>query len=305
MRVVFMGTPDFAVEILKGLISEHEVVAVISQPDRAKDRKGRLLATPVKQFAVDNGVPVFQYEKVKEHVSELKALNADIFVTAAYGQILSQEIIDIPRFGIVNVHASLLPRYRGSSPMQAAILSGDEITGVTIMQTAIGMDTGDILLSKPVEIGDMNMGELSEALSKTGSSLLLEALPLIESGKIERKKQDDSLAVNCRKISKDAAEIRFDNTAGKIYNLIRAFNPSPVAFTFYQGERLKVYAAEVVDGHDTAGKILAADRKNGLVVACKEGALRLRQVQAPGKRIMSDVELINGKKFTVGDYFGK
>ena len=305
MRIVFMGTPTFAVSVLSKLVDTHEVVAVVSQPDRAKDRKGNAIFTPVKEFALSKNIPVFQYEKIKLHASELKAFGADIFVTAAYGQILSQELIDIPRFGIVNVHASLLPKYRGSSPIQAAIMNGDEETGVTIMQTEIGMDSGDILSARKVKINGMNAGELSEVLANVGGELLLETLRLIESGNIKPQKQDDSLAVSCRKISKEAALLNWESSSKDLYNLIRAFNPNPVAYTLYKAERLKIYEAEQTDLAGEAGKILCADRKNGLVLACGEGALRIKKLQAPGKKIMSESEYLNGNKLAVGDYFGK
>ncbi|MCH5163901.1 MAG: methionyl-tRNA formyltransferase [Clostridiales bacterium] len=305
MRIVFMGTPTFAAKVLAKLVDAHEVVAVVSQPDRAKDRKGNAIFTPVKEFALSKNIPVFQYEKIKLHVDELKAFCADIFVTAAYGQILSQEIIDIPRFGIVNVHASLLPKYRGSSPIQAAILNGDEETGVTIMQTEIGMDTGDILSARKVKIGGMNTGELSDALADVGGELLLETLSAIESGALKPQKQDNSLAVSCKKISKDAALLNWESSSQELYNTIRALNPNPVAYTLYKAERIKIYEAECVDCKGEAGKILCADRKNGLVIACGEGALRIKKLQAPGKKIMSESEYLNGNKLAVGDYFGK
>ena len=182
MKILFLGTPEFSAEILKRIPPKHTITAVVSQPDRAKDRKGNLLPTPLKKYAVENGIKVYQFERIKKSVDELKAIDADIFITAAYGQILSQEIIDLPRYGIVNVHTSLLPHYRGSSPIQSAILNGDKVTGVTIMQTDVGMDTGDIILSQSVTIGDKTAGELTEELIEVGASLLAEALDEIEAG---------------------------------------------------------------------------------------------------------------------------
>lgn len=304
MRVVFMGTPDFAVEVLKKLVEVHEVVAVVSQPDRAKDRKGRFIFTPVKSFALSKNIPVYQFEKIRNNALELRAFNADIFVTAAYGQILSQEILDIPKYGIINVHASLLPRYRGSSPIQSAILNGDRMTGVTIMQTEAAMDTGDIIMSRSIEIGEMNAGELSKALSELGGDLLLEALDSIESGTNLPKKQDDTLAVACKKFNKDAAELKWECNYYDLYNVIRAFNPNPIAYTWYNGLRLKIYEAEPVESAGIPGQVLCAG-KNGLVVACGTGALKINRLQAPGKHVMTDIEFLNGNKITIGEYFGK
>lgn len=304
MRVVFMGTPDFAATVLKGLVSTHEVVAVISQPDRAKNRKGEFIFTPAKECAIANGIPVFQYEKIRNHVDELKAFDADIFVTAAYGQILSQEIIDIPRFGIVNVHASLLPKYRGSSPIQSAILNGDKVTGVTIMQTELGMDSGDILSYQQVEIGNMNTLELTVRLSEVGSELLIKTLELIESGKVLPKKQDESLVVGCKKLSKEAAEIDWKKSASEVCAVIRAFNPNPIAYTGLNGERVKIYEAVECEGVGQPGAIIKAD-KGGLLVACGVNAIKINQIQAPGKRVMTAAEFLNGNKLSVGEYFGK
>lgn len=198
MKILFLGTPEFSAEILKRIPPKHTITAVVSQPDRAKDRKGNLLPTPLKKYAVENGIKVYQFERIKKNVDELKAIDADIFITAAYGQILSQEIIDLPRYGIVNVHTSLLPRYRGSSPIQSAILNGDKVTGVTIMQTDVGMDTGDIILSQSVTIGDKTAGELTEELIEVGASLLAEALDEIEAGTAVKVKQDESGATKCK-----------------------------------------------------------------------------------------------------------
>ncbi len=305
MRIVFMGTPRFAVSVLEIISGDHQVVAAVSQPDRAKDRKGNLLNTPLKEYASSKGIPVYQFEKIGAEVDTLKALNADVFITAAYGQILPQDILNIPRYGILNVHASLLPKYRGSSPIQTAILNGEKITGVTIMQTALGMDTGDILAAEQVDINGMNAGELSEVLAEMGGKLLLDVLKKIENNTIIPIKQDDSLATKCRKISKESAEIDWNKTSSEIYDMIRAFNPSPVAYTLYNGQRIKIYSAECVDYSSDPGKVLISDKNDGLVVACGEGALRIKSLQAPGKRVMTSTEFLNGNKITVGESFGK
>lgn len=305
MRIVFMGTPKFAVPILEKLVSVHEVVAVVSQPDRARDRKGNLIPTPTKLFAEGRGIKTFQFEKVSRHAEELKSLGADLFVTAAYGQLLSQEILDIPSLGILNVHASLLPRLRGSSPVQSALLLGDEVTGVTIMRTSLGMDEGDIVLQKKVEIGNMNAGELGEELSKVGAKTLLEAIDGLISGKITPVKQDNANATYCKKISKEQAQIDFGQPATKVYNTVRAFSENPIAYTFLRGERVKVHAASVADFSGEIRKIIFADKAHGLIVACGEGSVRLNKIQFPGKNAMSDIEVINGRKAEVGEKFGE
>lgn len=304
MRIVFMGTPDFAVTVLEKLINKHEVVAVVSQPDRAKNRKGELIPTPTKKFALSHGVKTYQFERIKNHVEELRGFNADVYITAAYGQILSQEIIDLPRFGIINVHASLLPKYRGSSPIQTAILNGDAETGVTIMQTSAGMDSGDILGARSVAIDNMTTGELSECLAQVGSDLLLDVLNEIQCGKAQRTKQDESRVSLCKKINKEDACIDWNNDANVICRLVRAFNPNPIAYTYYDEQRIKMYAVEYAEGVGYPGEIISACR-NELIIACGSGAIKVLYLQAPGKKVMSTSEFLNGNKLTIGEYFGK
>lgn len=304
MRIVFMGTPDFAVKVLSAVCGYHEIAAVVSQPDRARDRKGRLLPTPVKAFAEERGIPVFQYERILSGADELRALNADIFITAAYGQILPKCIIDIPRYGIVNVHASLLPILRGSSPIQSAILGGEAETGVSIMQTDVGMDDGDILLSEKVLIGEMTAGELSDCLAAMGGKLLLKALEEIENGSVVRTPQG-AIATYCKKIRSGDEIIDFSNSAREICNKIRAFNPAPVAYTTLGGERIKLHFACVAEGEGQVGEVIECDRSHGLVVACGKGAIRLCQLQPASKKVMTDLQFINGNKVKIGDYFGK
>ena len=275
----------------------------MSQPDRAKDRKGNLLPTPLKKYAVENGIKVYQFERIKKSVDELKAIDADIFITAAYGQILSQEIIDLPRYGIVNVHTSLLPRYRGSSPIQSAILNGDKVTGVTIMQTDVGMDTGDIILSQSVTIGDKTAGELTEELIEVGASLLAEALDEIEAGTAVKVKQDESGATKCKMIKDEDALINWLDSAENIYNKIRAFNPSPIAYSTLNGERIKIYRATLSDENGEAGQVLKADKK-GIVVGCGKGAINITSLQPSGKKVMDVAAFLNGKRLNKGEHFG-
>ena len=298
-----MGTPEFSAEILKRIPSKHTITAVVSQPDRAKDRKGNLLPTPLKKYAVENGIKVYQFERIKKSVDELKTIDADIFITAAYGQILSQEIIDLPRYGIINVHTSLLPLYRGSSPIQSAILNGDKVTGVTIMQTDVGMDTGDIILSKSVTIGDKTAGELTEELIEVGAFLLAEALDEIEAGTAVKVKQDESGATKCKMIKDEDALINWLDSAENIYNKIRAFNPSPIAYSTLNGERIKIYRATLSDENGEAGQVLKADKK-GIVVGCGEGAVNITSLQPSGKKVMDVAAFLNGKRLNRGEHFG-
>lgn len=302
MKILFLGTPEFSAEILKRIPLKHTITAVVSQPDRAKDRKGNLLPTPLKKYAVENGIKVYQFERIKKNVDELKAIDADIFITAAYGQILSQEIIDLPRYGIVNVHTSLLPRYRGSSPIQSAILNGDKVTGVTIMQTDVGMDTGDIILSQSVTIGDKTAGELTEELIEVGASLLAEALDEIEAGTAVKVKQDESGATKCKMIKDEDALINWLDSAENIYNKIRAFNPSPIAYSTLNGERIKIYRATLSDENGEAGQVLKADKK-GIVVGCGKGAINITSLQPSGKKVMDVAAFLNGKRLNRGEHF--
>lgn len=303
MKILFLGTPEFSAEILKRTPPKHTITAVVSQPDRAKDRKGNLLPTPLKKYAVENGIKVYQFERIKKSVDELKTIDADIFITAAYGQILSQEIIDLPRYGIVNVHTSLLPRYRGSSPIQSAILNGDKVTGVTIMQTDVGMDTGDIILSQSVTIGDKTAGELTEELIEVGASLLAEALDEIEAGTAVKVKQDESGATKCKMIKDEDALINWLDSAENIYNRIRAFNPSPIAYSTLNGERIKIYRATLSDENGEAGQVLKADKK-GIVVGCGKGAINITSLQPSGKKVMDVAAFLNGKRLNRGEHFG-
>lgn len=302
MKILFLGTPEFSAEILKRIPPKHTITAVVSQPDRAKDRKGNLLPTPLKKYAVENGIKVYQFERIKKSVDELKAIDADIFITAAYGQILSQEIIDLPRYGIVNVHTSLLPRYRGSSPIQSAILNGDKVTGVTIMQTDVGMDTGDIILSQSVTIGDKTAGELTKELIEVGASLLAEALDEIEAGTAVKVKQDESGATKCKMIKDEDALINWLDSAENIYNKIRAFNPSPIAYSTLNGERIKIYRATLSDENGEAGQVLKADKK-GIVVGCGKGAINITSLQPSGKKVMDVAAFLNGKRLNRGEHF--
>jgi methionyl-tRNA formyltransferase len=306
LSIVYLGTPEFAVPPLLKLINckNVEIAAVISQPDRKKDRKGRLQGTPVKETALKHGLKVLQFEKIKNNCGELKNLNADLFITCAYGQILSQEVLNVPKHGVFNIHASLLPRYRGAAPAQWAIINGETKTGVTIMRTDIGIDTGDIILQKEAEITCCDTaGTLLQRLSLLGADAIAEALELLESGKITYTPQDGKAASYYPLIKKSDAEIDFSQSSVAVRNKIRAFNPAPVCFTALNGEILKVYSAEIIEEDSLNadfGTVVSSDAKKGLYVTCGRGIIRLSEIQLAGGKVMADTELLKGKKIPVG-----
>lgn len=303
MRVLFLGTPDFAVPTLDAIAaSRHELVAAISQPDRAKNRKGELLPTPVRCAAGRLGIPCFSFERIRDRVDELKALKPDCMVTAAYGQILTQEVLDVPPCGVINVHASLLPKYRGSSPVQWAVINGEKQTGVTIMRTERGLDCGEILRFRAVGIGERETaGELSDRLKGIGAALAVEELDAIEAGKSRGIKQDETQATYCGKLSKADGNLDFSLPAERLFNLVRGLNPWPTAFTVWNGTPLKIYACTVTDGHGAPGEVLPGA---GLTVACGRGALTIDSLQLPGKRIMRADEFLAGHTVPAGTVLG-
>ena len=280
MRVVYLGTPEFAVLPLKAVYAKKgvEIIAVVCNKDKPTGRKQILTAPPVKVTAESLNIPVFQYDKIRtEGVSELKKLNPDLMITCAFGQILSQEILDIPKNGVLNVHASLLPAYRGASPIHYALLNGEKRTGVTIMKTDVGIDTGDIMLQKSIEIGEKETcGELFGRLSALGADCISEALDFIMQNKAVFVKQDDEKATYTKIIKKEHAEIVWTDGAEKIVNTVRAFNPAPVAFTYLNGEPFKIYSAEKRDISGAAGRVLVSDKE--LIVGAGENAVSLLRV---------------------------
>ncbi len=306
MKIVFMGTPDFARAALEKIIEAgHEVVLVVTQPDKPKGRSGELQVSDVKACAVEHGIEVFQPVKIKErdNVDFLKKYDADIYVVAAFGQILSQEILDIPRFGCVNIHASLLPKYRGAAPIQQAIIDGEKETGVTIMQMAAGMDTGDILLQRIIPIDDNETGGgLFDKLAVLGGELIVDALPLIESGKLTPVVQDEEKATKCGKLSKNMGLIDFTKDAVTIRNLVRGLNPWPSAFTHLEGKMLKIWDVDVIPDEDTSsGKELVAGEifnvcKDSFDIKAGSGAVRVKEVQLEGKKRMSVKDFLLGYK---------
>ena len=305
MRIVYLGTPDFAVLPLKKLVEsgEHEIVGVVTNKDKPVGRKQILTAPPVKQYALENGLPVYQYSKIRvEGVEDMKALKPDLMITCAFGQILSQEILDIAKHGVINIHASLLPKYRGASPIHYAILNGEKKTGITIMKTDIGIDTGDMILQEELEILDgETCGSLFGRLSVLGAECLMKVLPLVENGTAKYIKQDDERATFSKIVRKEHALIDWNDSAENIYNKIRAYNPAPIAFCYLDGNPFKVYEAKVVDGSGAAGQVLKAE--NELIIACGSSALSLLTVQKAGGKPMNIKDFLRGNKFILGSEF--
>jgi methionyl-tRNA formyltransferase len=304
LRIIYLGTPDFAVNPLKKLLENgYNVVAVVCNHDKPVGRKQVLTPPPVKTLALENNIPCYQYDKIRvEGVEDLKALKPDLMVTCAFGQILSQEILDIPRLGVINIHASLLPKYRGASPIHYAILNGESKTGITIMKTDIGIDTGDIIMQEEIDIPEkQTMGELFESLSVLGADLIVKALPSIIDGTCTFTKQDEKKATLTKIIKKDMAKIDWNNSAKDIVNQIRAFNPSPVAFTTFENNPFKIYEAEVSSLKGQVGKILKADKE--LVIGCKDSSVSLKVVQKAGGKPMNIADFLRGAKLNEnGDF---
>lgn len=305
MKIIFLGTPDFSAGVLQALInSKHEVVGVVTQPDKPSGRGHKLVPTPVKVLAQSHNIPVFQFNRISKECEPLKALNADIMITAAYGQILRQNVLDLTPKGVINVHASLLPKYRGSSPIQWCVINGEKTTGVTIMKTDIGVDTGDMILAQSIDIlPEETAGELFDRLSILGQETLLKALDLIEQGKETYTKQDHENASHYPMLDKDSGYIDFNKTADEIVNLCRGLNPWPVAFAKIDDEnRLKVYKATKVSHTGECGKVIFADDKNGLVVGCKDGAVSLDIIQTAGTKAMNAKDYLRGRKLPVSNF---
>lgn len=310
-RIVFMGTPAFAVPSLRALAEDgrYELVGVFTQPDRPAGRGNRLTACPVKQCALERGLPVYQFERIRrpEGVEQLKSLAPDVVVTAAFGQILTQELLDISVHGTVNVHASLLPRYRGAAPINWCIMLGETEAGVTIMRTDAGIDTGDMLRSASTPIGELETaGALTERLSELGARLLAETLPDYLAGRITPVPQDPEQASYQPMLEKTMGEIDWTQSARAIACRVRGLNPWPCAYTDFEGGRLKLYLARAVDAASDApaGAVIASGPKEGLVVRCGEGALEILEMQAPGGKRMTAKAYLAGKRIEVGTILG-
>lgn len=305
MRVVFMGTPDFSVPTLQALIDAgFEVAGVFTQPDRPKGRGGKVQMSPVKELALQHDLPVFQPVKMRlDGLEPLRALQPDVCVTAAFGQILSQEVLDVPALGTVNVHASLLPRHRGAAPIQWAILSGDEVTGVTTMFTDRGIDTGDMLLKAETPIApDDTAGTLTQRLSRIGADLLIETLRRLEKGDCPREKQDEAQSSYDPKIEKEMGRLDFAEGTEKCLLRVRAMSPWPCAFTELKEGVLKVWRARAVEGVEDApaGTVLRAGKRDGLVIATSDGAMELCEIQAPNAKRMDARAFLLGHPIAEG-----
>ncbi len=299
MKIVFMGTPQFAVPSLQALLDGgYDIAAVVTQPDRKSGRGHKLMPPPVKELAEKHGIPVLQFQRIKtpEGVAALKALAPDLIITAAFGQILSKEILDIPPMGCVNVHASLLPQYRGAAPIQWAIINGESRTGVTIMYMDVGLDTGDIISMTEVPIDDnMTGGELYTQLADVGAKLLTETLKDIAAGTAERTPQDEAKSSYFPPLSKELGQIDWSKPAVEIRNLVRALDPVMGAYATVGGEVIKIWRASVEAGTAEPGHIVQSDNKCGLVIGTGDGLLRVEEMQAPCCRRMKPKEYFCGK----------
>ena len=296
MRIVFMGTPEFAQASLQKLIETgHNIVGVFTQPDKPKGRGYKLVAPPVKELALEHNIPVYQPEKMKDGtaLSILKELNPDLIAVVAYGRILPKDILELPKHGCINVHGSLLPKYRGAGPIQWSVIDGEPVTGVTTMYMGEGLDTGDMILKKETPIGENETyGELHDRLKEIGAEALVETIALIEQGKAPREKQDDSLSSYAPMLDKKIAKLDFNKPAQQLHNLIRGLSPWPVAHTTVGGKLLKVHRAVLSSGKGEPGAVI--DNKK-FIVACKEGALELLEVQMEGGKRMKGEDFLGDK----------
>lgn len=307
MRIVFMGTPDFAVPSLQALIDAgHDVCAVYTQPDKPQGRKQILTAPPVKTLALEHDIPVFQPNTLKneDEQARLRELAPEVIIVVAYGKLLPKAVLDIPPHGCINVHGSLLPRWRGAAPIQWAVIAGDEMAGVTTMQMAEGLDTGDMLLTYETKVGEKETaGELFDRLAQSGAELLIQTLVKLD--EITPRPQDDAQSCYAHMLDKQMAVIDWSKSAHEIDCLIRGLNPWPIALTTLSGERLKVFAAEKAAGNGEPGTVLEADPKKGLTVACGEGALRLTEIQLVGGKRMKATDFLRGHSLEVGVKLGE
>lgn len=299
MNIVFMGTPEFAVPSLEKLIENYNVTAVFTQPDRPKGRGKKIGTSPVKDSALKNNIPVYQPEKIRNHVESIetiKELNPDFIIVVAFGQILPKEILDIPKYGCINLHASLLPKYRGAAPINWTVINGEKISGNTTMLMDVGLDTGDMLLKSEYPIkNDMTAGELHDILMEDGANLLLETIEKVKDKRIIPQKQDHSKNTYAPMLTKELGKINWNKSNIEINNLIRGLNPWPVAYCDYLNNSMKIYEAEVIDSNKKydPGFIISVT-KQGIEVATGEGSLLIKKIQFPGGKPLSVEEFIRG-----------
>lgn len=305
IKVIFMGTPEFAVPVLEYLIKNTNVVLVVTQPDKEVGRDKKMVYSPIKKVAIENGIDVFQPIKIRNDFEIISEINPDIIITCAYGQIIPQAILDIPRFGCINIHGSLLPKYRGASPMQAAILNGDEETGVTLMYMDAKMDTGDMIAKSSIKIEDTDtIGTVHDKLSFLGRDLLATEFENIISGNITIERQNDEEATYTSMITREDELIDFNNNGKDIINKIRAFNPWPLAYFLLNGKEIKVLHATHKPGNiKTVGEIVLG--KGQMSITCKDGYISLERIKPFGKKEMDIASYINGLKKDEVMYVGK
>ncbi|WP_313530244.1 methionyl-tRNA formyltransferase [Anaerotignum sp.] len=305
MRVIFMGTPDFAVYSLKALLTQHEVIAVVSQPDKPKGRGKKLVPTPVKEYALEQGLQVYQPEKARdpEFVALLEELAPDVIAVTAFGQILPESILNIPKYGCINVHGSLLPKYRGAAPMQWSIIDGEKVTGITTMFMAKGMDTGDMLLKAEVTIeNDDNFASVHDKMAEAGADLLLETLTALQEGTVVRVPQNHEAATYAPMITKETGHIDWTKNAKEIIDLMRGLDPAPGAYAIYEDEPLKLFKGEKADGQYPQGNMgeIVDLTKKGFVVKCGDGAVIITELQARGKKRMAADAYLRGNVMNKG-----
>ena len=311
MKILFMGTPDFAKESLEAIYNAgYEILGVVTNPDRPKGRGMKLVASPVKEFAISKNLKIYQPEKVRnnvEFIEEMKTLEPDVICVVAYGKILPQEILDIPRLGCINVHGSLLPKYRGAAPIQWAVLNGDKVTGITTMYMDIGMDTGDMILKEKVEIGpDETTGELWDRLSKVGGELLVKTLEQIENGTAPRIPQSDDFTM-APMLEKEMSKIDWNNkSASDIKNLVRGLDPIMGTYSFLDGKKIKIWKVDVLSNDNSNvenGTVIKADSKDGLYIKAKEGIIKVLEIQGENAKRMSVQDFLRGNNIEVGAKF--
>lgn len=305
MKIVFMGTPDFAVPSLKRIIKEFGVEAVFTQPDKPKGRGKRLSYSPVKEVALENNIKVIQPIKLKEDrdaIDYLKELKPDFIIVVAFGQILTKEVLDIPKYGCINLHASLLPMYRGAAPLNWAIINGEKKSGNTTMLMDVGLDTGDMLLKDEVNITeDMTAGELHDILMESGAELLIETINGLYSGTLKGEKQPEE-TFYAKMLNKDLARINWNNSAQNIHNLIRGLNPWPIAYTNYEDKPMKIYESKVLNENSNKepGSIISVD-KNGIKVSTLDGILLIKKIQFPNGKPLTIEQYINGNDININE----
>ena len=299
IRVLFMGTPDFSVPVLKGILSDsnYEVVGIVSQPDKKVGRHQILTPSPISKVAIDNNIKLLRIEKIRTDYKEVLDLNPDIIITCAYGQIIPKEILDYPKYGCINVHASLLPKYRGGAPIHKAIIDGEEETGITIMYMDVGMDTGDIISQEKIKIDDSDTVEtLHDKLSILGRDLLLKTLPNIIAGDITRIKQDESKVSFAYNIKREDEHINFDNTSKNVYNLVRGLNSFPGAFAILNDKIIKIYSGRIGNSKKGVPSEIIEIYKDGIGVRTIDGEYIITELKEEGKKKVSTREYLNGKK---------